>query len=58
MDLASAGPSMGSVTSHPLFWPSGRKLFRQRARGRVAWVAGCALALAVMAAALFKLGWI
>jgi hypothetical protein len=36
-----------------LFWPSGRKLFRQRPRARWAMVMGCLVALAVAAAMLF-----
>jgi hypothetical protein len=43
------------VPSHTLFWPSGRKLFRQRSRMRWAMAAGCFVVLAVAAGSLLKL---
>jgi len=50
---------MGSVSSYPLFWPAGRKLFRQRPRGRALVAVGCVAAcVVVVAGALVKLGWI
>ena len=49
---------MANVSSYPLFWPAGRKLFRQRARARALVVLGCVAAFAVVAGALVKLGWV
>jgi hypothetical protein len=43
------------VPTSTLFWPSGRKLFRQRSRTRWVMALGCFVVVAVAAGSLLKL---
>jgi len=50
-------PSDGLAQSSHLFWPSDRKLFRQRSRARVVVPAVAIMAVVFLAMALRHAGW-